>query len=588
MAGLENNKTGSSGSDGVQPLAPSRSRFALRSPNEALQPVAAPAPPPKRRRKSGFLGKISGLLSLLVVLGFVGSAVAFYAASQLNAPGPLVADKVVMIPRNSTGDDIIDQLGRENVVAHPGLLSLYMMVKRPKLRAGEYVFKKESSVADVVETLVYGKPITHKVTIPEGLTSEQIVERLIENDVLSGDIAETPREGTLLPDTYTFERGYSREQMLKSMRAAQEKLVREIWARRSPDVPIRSPLELVTLASIVEKETGKAEERPRVAGVFVNRLNRDMRLQTDPTVIYGIVGGRGSLGRGLTRAELDTPTPFNTYLIKGLPPGPIANPGKAALEAAANPLKTRDLFFVADGKGGHSFAESNEQHSRNVARWRQIEQQQKEAPANAPLTAPEPAPNLTPALPGVPLPGVPLPGLPLPGALPASPPPTRSAIPAPAGSQLAFEVAPARRSVFDKLPMPVTTNAGVSPSSSTVAVPGLDPATLERAVPGVLANSRPNPDSLGFIDDEPVGGSVESYPVPASRRTGGRSIANAPTSGADVQSDINAAALSYQPEPSVAAPARSRAFDAVAGTEKDPLRNKTYDLSFPKTVPNMR
>ena len=207
----------------------------------------------------------------------------------------------------------------------------------------------------------------HKLPIPEGLTSEQIVDRLRDNDLLTGDIKETPREGSLLPDTYVFERGDSRNALLAHMAAAQTKMVDEIWQKRSPDLPIKSPGELVTLASIVEKETGKADERPRVAGVFVNRLQKHMKLQSDPTIVYGLAFGKGTLGHSITKAELQEATPYNTYFIDGLPPGPICNPGRAAMEAVANPARTRDLYFVADGTGGHAFAETLDQHQKNVA-----------------------------------------------------------------------------------------------------------------------------------------------------------------------------------------------------------------------------
>ena len=216
-----------------------------------------------------------------------------------------------------------------------------------------------------------------------------MVERLRDDDVLVGDVKEPPREGSLLPDTYLFERGDTRQAELTRMAKAQAKLVDEIWAKRASDLPIKSPGELVTLASIVEKETGKADERPRVAGVFVNRLQKHMRLQSDPTIVYGLVFGKGTLGHPITKAELDQPTPYNTYNIDGLPPGPICNPGKAALEAAANPMRTKELYFVADGTGGHAFAETLDQHLKNVAHWRQIEQDAKDR--LAPDATPTPA-----------------------------------------------------------------------------------------------------------------------------------------------------------------------------------------------------
>ena len=219
--------------------------------------------------------------------------------------------------------------------------------------------------------------------------------RLLENDILSGQVKEIPREGTLLPETYRFERGTTREQVLQRMQQSHRRLVAEIWERRSPDVPIKTVEQLVTLASIVEKETGRADERRRVAAVFSNRLQKKMKLQSDPTIIYGLVGGKGTLGRPIKRSEIQQPTPYNTYAIEGLPPGPIANPGRASLEATANPSRTRELYFVADGTGGHTFTENYADHQRGVARLRTIEKQPavdavepEEATATA---APEPA-----------------------------------------------------------------------------------------------------------------------------------------------------------------------------------------------------
>jgi hypothetical protein len=200
----------------------------------------------------------------------------------------------------------------------------------------------------------------------------------LDDDVLTGNIKEIPREGTLLPDTYNFTRGVTREQIIQRMQQAQQRVLKEIWERHAPDLPIKTPDQLVILASLVEKETGKPEERTRVAAVFVNRLKQKMRLQSDPTIIYGLVGGKGTLGRPIMKSEIDQPTPYNTYQIDGLPPGPIANPGRASLEAAANPARTRELYFVADGTGGHAFAETYEQHQKNVARLRDLETDQKD------------------------------------------------------------------------------------------------------------------------------------------------------------------------------------------------------------------
>jgi UPF0755 protein len=394
------------------PAPEAQPRFAPRSPSEAIKPMAAPPPPPRvRKPRGGFLSAISGLMTLFVI----ASGAALFGLSllyrEVASPGPLQADKTVQIPRNSGTSEIAALLSREGVIARPLLFEVFALVNRQRgsLKAGEFLFKAGTSVSDAIDTLVQGKAILHSVTIPEGLTSEQIVARLAENEILSGEVGEIPREGTLLPDTYKFERGTTRQQIVNTMQSAQRQVLNQIWSRRSQDVPIKTPQELVILASIVEKETGRADERTRVAGVFINRLTKRMRLQSDPTIVYGLVGGKGTLGRGIMRSEIEKATPYNTYAIEGLPPGPIANPGRAALEAVANPSRTKDLYFVADGTGGHAFAETLEQHNRNVARWRQIERGKAEdaavdrvepqapetpapAPANASAFAPEQAP----------------------------------------------------------------------------------------------------------------------------------------------------------------------------------------------------
>jgi UPF0755 protein len=244
---------------------------------------------------------------------------------------------------------------------------------RGELKYGEYQFSKQASLADVVDTIIESKLVQHAFTVPEGLTSEQIVARLLETETLAGKIKEIPREGTLLPETYKFSRGVTRELIIQRMQQAHRHVLQEVWEHRTPDLPIKTPEQLVTLASIVEKETGKPDERTRVAAVFVNRLKSKMRLQSDPTIIYGLTGGKGSLGRPILKSEIEQPTPYNTYVVDGLPPGPIANPGRASLEAAANPARTKELYFVADGTGGHVFSDSYAEHQKNVARLRGIE-----------------------------------------------------------------------------------------------------------------------------------------------------------------------------------------------------------------------
>ncbi len=357
-------------------------RTTLRTPQEALQPDAAPPPPPDDRKRPSqrrpTLSAISGFLSFLMLAAIGGVVMLAIAERKLSAPGPLSAEKVVFIAPRTEVVEVIDQLALAGVIDQPSLVkaTLWLEGRWSQVKAGEYAFKREASLRDVMDTIVSGRQLLHSVTIPEGLTSEQIVQRLREMDILAGDIRQVPAEGTLLPETYRVTRGMSRNDLIRKMQLDQNRLVDQVWEKRTPSLPLRSKYEMVTLASIVEKETGRSDERTRVASVFYNRLNKRMRLQSDPTIVYGIVGGKGTLGRPILRSEITRPTAYNTYVIEGLPPGPIANPGRAALEAVANPSRTNDIFFVADGTGGHAFAETLDQHNRNVARWREIERSQ--------------------------------------------------------------------------------------------------------------------------------------------------------------------------------------------------------------------
>src|SRR5712672_1794665 len=350
-----------------------------RSPRAALEPEQVP-PPPKRseRARNPFVVVGNAIITILIIL-MIGAGTAYYYGRQiLESPGPLQEDKIVNIPARAGKRDIADALQREGVInVNPWLFigSVFALKASSDLKPGEYSFQRNASLRDVIATIVEGKVVQHAVTIPEGLTSEQIVTRLSENDIFAGAVREMPREGTLLPETYKFPRGTTRDQVIQRMQQAQKRVLAEIWERRNPDIPIKTPDQLVTLASIVEKETGKADERSRVAAVFVNRLRQRIKLQSDPTIIYGLVGGKGTLGRPIKRSEIQQPSPYNTYVVEGLPPGPIANPGRASLEAAANPARTRDLFFVADGTGGHAFTETYDQHQKNVAKLRTMEKQ---------------------------------------------------------------------------------------------------------------------------------------------------------------------------------------------------------------------
>jgi UPF0755 protein len=317
----------------------------------------------------------------VLLAAFAAGLALVLGKQRFEAPGPLPEDKIVNIPQRVGVRDIADLLQREGVIDQPWVFvgGVWVSKAQGDLKYGEYLFPKQASLRDVIHVISDGKVIQHQVTVAEGLTSEQIVARLMESDVLTGNIKEIPREGSLLPETYNFTRGTSREQIIQRMQHEQRRMVQETWERRSPDLPIENPDQLVILASIIEKETSKPEERTRVAAVFVNRLKQRMKLQSDPTIIYGIVGGKGSLGRPITRSDIELKTRYNTYVIDGLPPGPIANPGRASLEAAANPARTKELYFVADGTGGHTFSESLDQHQKGVARLRQIEAQQKDA-----------------------------------------------------------------------------------------------------------------------------------------------------------------------------------------------------------------
>src|SRR6202165_5604082 len=350
-----------------------------RSPRAALEPEQVPPPPKRSERARNPFVVVGNAVITIVLVSMIGVGAAYvYGRQKIEAPGPLQEDKIVNIPARAGMTDIADILQREGVIddnRSAFIGSVFALKARSDLKPGEYQFQKNSSLRDVIGTMVDGKVVQHAVTITEGLTSDQIVGRLTDNDIFAGSVHEIPREGTLLPETYKFPRGTTRDQVIARMQQAQKRTLAEIWERRNSDIPIKTPEQLITLASIIEKETGKADERSRVAAVFVNRLRQRIKLQSEPTIIYGLVGGKGTLGRPIKRSEIQQPSPYNTYVVDGLPPGPIANPGRASLEAAANPARTRDLFFVADGTGGHAFTETYDQHQKNVAKLRTLEKQ---------------------------------------------------------------------------------------------------------------------------------------------------------------------------------------------------------------------
>ena len=254
-------------------------------------------------------------------------------------------------------------------------LGVRVLGKSRSLQSGEYVLPPGATMRNVVDILTSGKTVARRLTLAEGLTSFEFVQEIEQAEGLDGRIETVPAEGTLLPETYHYSRGDTRTEIVRRMERALDQVLAELWPGRAAELPLKTPEEAVVLASIVEKETGVDGERALVASVFVNRLSKGMRLQSDPTVVYGLTGGKGLLGRALTRQDLQTPHPYNTYLIDGLPPGPIANPGRAALEAVLNPAKTKFLYFVADGSGGHAFAATLDEHNRNVAKWRKFKRQ---------------------------------------------------------------------------------------------------------------------------------------------------------------------------------------------------------------------
>ena len=312
------------------------------------------------------------LTTLLIFLVLAGGWVVW----TYRGPGPAArqgAATDVVLPRGAGVGHIATALKAAGVIRSREVFQLAARLAGGgrTLKAGEYEFRSGQSMAEVLSDIEQGKVVKRFVAVPEGWTSEMAAEAVRAEPVLTGAV-ETPPEGALLPDSYQIERGEDRAAVMQKMRAARDALLAQLWAQRAPDLPLKTPEEAVTLASVVEKETGIPAERPRIAAVFENRLRAGMKLESDPTVIYGVTKGR-PLGRGITMKELVTETPYNTYRIAGLPPTPIANPGRASLEAVLNPPKSDELYFVANGTGGHAFASTFAEHAANVATWRAIE-----------------------------------------------------------------------------------------------------------------------------------------------------------------------------------------------------------------------
>ena len=324
------------------------------------------------------------LLTMAIVGAIAFAGMVWHGKNKFEAKGPLQAGTTFEVPKGASFRSIIPGLEKAGIIEEQGILRVFMRGvqaagKGDKLKAGEFGFTPQMSMREVMLQLTEGRSIEYSLTFPEGWTSYRIMERIGADTTLVGDIPAIPAEGSMLPSTYSFPRGTTRQQVVERLQAAQEKAVAEVWANRVQDLPLKSPQELVILASIVEKETGIGSERAHVASVFINRLRKGMRLETDPTIIYGIWGGQGKPKDrgGLRRSEIDRKTEYNTYQIDGLPPTPIASPGIEAMRAVANPLITDDLFFVADGTGGHAFAKTLKGHNANVAKWRVIEAQRK-------------------------------------------------------------------------------------------------------------------------------------------------------------------------------------------------------------------
>lgn len=313
-------------------------------------------------------------LIVLLVLVLLAGGGAWWAREQYLAPGPLAEATAIVVPRGSS-QAIAEVLVERGAIRDTRAFTLAARLTRSEgpLRAGEYLFPAHGSLEQVLEVLREARPVQRRLTLPEGLTAKQIAALI---DAAPGLTGETPAldEGAVLPETYSYQYGDTRAALVRRATTAMSATLERLWKDRSPGLPVETPREALVLASIVERETGMPEERPRVAAVFLNRLKRGMPLQSDPTVAYAAADG-APLDRALTRADLDRDHPFNTYRVRGLPPGPIASPGEKSLEAVLHPAESDDLYFVADGSGGHAFARTLEEHNRNVARWRQIERQ---------------------------------------------------------------------------------------------------------------------------------------------------------------------------------------------------------------------
>ena len=328
---------------------------------------------------------LSGVLTLAFIVMVISAGGLVWFQHAVHAPGPLTSARNVKIPAGDSPRMIAERLEQQGVINGPtvflahvmaeGLIGRVSGVPSKHMKAGEYEIPAGSSIRDVIKKLTEGRSLLYAVTLPEGLTSHEIVRRLITNPELSGEIGQVPAEGTLLPETLKVPRSTPRAYVLSVLAKEQAKYLEEQWAKRAPDLPVRSKEEALVLASIIEKESGPKDDPARVAGVFVNRLKRGMRLQSDPTILYGKHGAAVDWGAKIFRSDIARKTDYNTYQIDGLPPTPICNPGRRSIAAALNPAETKDLYFVANGQGGHIFSETLKDHENAVKNWRKIERE---------------------------------------------------------------------------------------------------------------------------------------------------------------------------------------------------------------------
>ena len=340
--------------------------------------------------KNPIIGRF-GFFAIIALLFLILAMPVLYCFMSIFMPGPLTENRVVVIQKGTSVSEIATLLDNNGVIINPFAFRIAAKILADNnLQAGEYSFSSKESIADAIIALRDGRSVARKFTVTEGLTSYEVVEMLKDEPVLTGDVAEIPADGSLLPETYYYIYGDSRKSIIDRMQKKHREAMKELWDKRSPDVAVKSKEEAVILASLIEKETGKkAEERARVAGVFYNRLRLGMRMQSDPTVIYAVTDGKGGLERSLTYKDLDAPSPFNTYVNAGLPPSPICNPGRAAIEAALHPEQNDFIYFVADGTGGHAFSTTLPEHNRNVQNWNKINSSTKKGAAAPQIKPPE-------------------------------------------------------------------------------------------------------------------------------------------------------------------------------------------------------